>query len=98
MNQQLYEEENRINQGFANIDSQFRLIVQRSSWRNGNYLVFHHFKNIFETMEDIKEVLDGVYARKMHYIDQKELKSIQNQIDNLNIMLNSIGKTQHNKF
>lgn len=76
----LYGMDRRCQNNFSRIAETFDLIIERSSFENGNQFVFTHFNNLFQRCREIAGDLQSLQRSKSNAVDVYELQVILERI------------------
>ena len=77
--------ENKCRRLMQDIDRAFELMVNRSSWTNGNYQVFTNFRHIVASQYDLLNQLINLYTSKSDGLQKYQVMHVIKQLETLEL-------------
>lgn len=74
------------------VNKSFRMIIERSSWNDGNQLTFKHFYYVIEMFTGILNVMIEVQKAKSNYVEKRNLEVIASRLAYVKMCLENFGK------
>lgn len=62
------------------VNKSFRMIIERSSWNEGNHFTFKHFYYAIEKFTEIVNVMIEVQRSKSNYVEKRNLEVIASRL------------------
>jgi len=82
----------RFDEDLQFINKSFTLIIDRSGWENGNWMVFKHLGNIITMFEGILREMIDVQRTKSNYVEKRNLEVVASRLEYLKKTIEDWGK------